>query len=241
MKKILSLTDASLDFSEKSNLKKSYIVASSYRSGSTYLCTSLWETGLLGAPWEYLNYYSEMNVMAARMGVATPEAFLQGLIDRRTTRNGVFGLKAHFQHFEAALKRYPKFLDVLAPVRFIYIKRGDVLAQAVSMAKAFQTNAWTSLTDDGQKQAKYDTNQIKHCLEEIEVQSSGWLNWFEEAGITPYTVLYEDLLADRDKVVREIVDFMGVGDDTPTPVSLPEMKKQGDSTNEQWISQFQAG
>ena len=39
-------------------LRKSYIVASTDRSGSTFFCSLLWQTGVLGAPAEYWNFRS---------------------------------------------------------------------------------------------------------------------------------------------------------------------------------------
>ena len=44
-----------LDFPGSAAQRKSYVVASSYRCGSTFFCSALWRTGVLGAPAEYLN------------------------------------------------------------------------------------------------------------------------------------------------------------------------------------------
>ncbi len=44
--------DARLDFPRSVPLRRSYVVASSYRCGSTLFCSELWRTGLLGAPAE---------------------------------------------------------------------------------------------------------------------------------------------------------------------------------------------
>ena len=53
---IRRLTDSRLDLPGPVSLRKSYIVASTDRSGSTFLCSMLWRTGVLGAPAEYWNY-----------------------------------------------------------------------------------------------------------------------------------------------------------------------------------------
>ena len=55
---ITRLTDPRLDFPGPVQLRRSYIVASTDRSGSTFLCSLLWQTGVLGAPAEYWNFRS---------------------------------------------------------------------------------------------------------------------------------------------------------------------------------------
>jgi hypothetical protein len=52
---IRTMTDERLDFAHRTPMRKSYIVASSPRSGSTYLCRLLGQSGLLGTPSEVLN------------------------------------------------------------------------------------------------------------------------------------------------------------------------------------------
>ena len=138
-------------FLESPPLRKSYVVASSYRCGSTYFCSRLWSTGVLGAPAEYLNVgVGRMlrHVMESRLQATSPEDYFAKLLACRTSSNGVFGMKAHYHHFEEALD--------LVSVDDRAIVAGDLhrtsvaatrLAQAVSMAKAMQTNSvdaqWT--------------------------------------------------------------------------------------------------
>src|SRR5215831_8187977 len=88
------------DFARSTEPDRAYIVASSYRSGSTHLCRCLWETGVMGAPWEYLNFENEMRAMWGRLGAKGPADYLAKLLAHRTSSNGVFGMKAHFHHFE---------------------------------------------------------------------------------------------------------------------------------------------
>jgi LPS sulfotransferase NodH len=232
------LTDERFDFKHLGPLRKSYIVASSYRCGSTFLCTGLWKTGILGAPWEYLNYNFELGAMTARLQASSPADYVHKLLGCRTSRNGVFGMKAHFPHFEDGLKRYPQLLETLSPLFYIYINRRDKLAQAVSMAKAFQTKSWTSLAPPDHRALKYDKEHIRRCLEEAELQRLGWLRWFENNNITPFVVNYEDLLADQASVIQNIVELLGVEGDQADEVDLVNVEKQGDRINDQWINRF---
>jgi trehalose 2-sulfotransferase len=232
--------DERLDFNHFGPLRKSYIVASSYRSGSQYLCWRLWQTGLLGAPSEILNPTSELRVLTNRLKAHSPADYIAKLLARRTSRNGVFGIKAHFHHFEAFLKEYPALLELLSPTTYIYITRDDKIAQAVSMAKALQTDAWTSRMEDGSKPVLiYNPQMIAHCLADIEQQDLAWRQWFESQNITPFIVTYDKLTSNTAGVIRSIIELLGVQNDEPEEVHVPPARKQGDETNQDWIERFQ--
>src|SRR5450432_3552170 len=104
---ILSMSDERLDYARATPVRKSYVIASSYRSGSTYLSWLLWKSGLLGAPSEVLNPTSELVLFMNRFKTTSQADYLAKLVQKRTGRNGVFGMKAHFHHFEGFLKECP--------------------------------------------------------------------------------------------------------------------------------------
>jgi LPS sulfotransferase NodH len=235
-----SLSDERFDFSHAAPLRKSYIIASSARSGSTYLARSLAQTGLLGAPSEVFNSATnEMQTLMARFRAYSHADYVAKLIANRTSRNGVFGMKAHFHQFEAFLKKYPPLLESLAPITYIYIDRRDKVAQAVSMAKALQTDQWSSQWRGSPRpMLRYDRELIAKSMSEVELQDARWLRWFELHNITPFRVTYEDLIADPAAIVRSVVERLGVQDDEPDDLNIPAIEKQGDDTNQEWIERF---
>jgi trehalose 2-sulfotransferase len=233
--------DPRLDFRQSVPPRQSYIVASSYRSGSTFFCAELMKTGVLGAPGEYLNVGDGRrlrDVMMRRLGATAPEVYFAKLLGVRTSRNGVFGMKAHFPHFEAALTWYPEMLQTLAPVTFIYLFRNDTLAQAVSLARAVKTDAWSTMDGDGPANLVYDGPLIAQCLKEVAQQKIGWSQWFERNHIRPFVVHYEDLIADTAGVVRSVVELLGVGNDEPEEVCIPTITRQADNVNLDWHAHF---
>lgn len=242
---ILHLNDPRLDFRRSVELRKSYVVASSYRCGSTFLCTELWRTGLLGAPWEYFNTRKASTAISIqeatmkRLQASTPQEYLTKLIACRTSKNGVFGVKAHFQDFEGAQKKNPGLLDTLAPVTYIFIDRRDKLAQAVSTARAMQTNSWISLAKPDMAKLRYDRDLISQCLGRNELQRLSWQQWFDLHDINPFVVFYEELMAHPAGVVRSIVEYLDVQDDEPNVIRLPSIEKQGDDTNTEWVARFE--
>jgi LPS sulfotransferase NodH len=237
-KAVPAVTDPNLDFNCAVPLQKSYIIASSARSGSNFLAWRLWSTGVLGAPCEYLNPNFEMHTMMNRLKASSPADYLAKLLVCRTSPNGIFGLKSHFHNFAAFLEDYPGFLETLSPVSYIYISREDKIAQAVSMAKAYQTAAWTSKMEGVPSASRYDRALIAKCLEEIEQQETSWLTWFRAHNLEPFKVIYEVLTANTAAVVQDIVEFLNVYDDKPEELVVPAVDKQGDRTNADWIERF---
>jgi LPS sulfotransferase NodH len=243
-KPIHRLADRRLDFPRSVALRKSYIVASTDRSGSTFLCSLLWRTGVLGAPAEYWNYRSRPGAkpigtqMMERLNASSPADYLEKLLACRTSKNGVFGVKAHSFDFKEVLRKFPKLLELLAPVTYVYIQRQDKVAQAVSMAKATQTGAWVAQAKSNTANLNYDRDLISKCLNFLERQDLDWMQWFEKHHIDPFVVVYEKLISDPTSVVRGILEFMGVEGDPREEVHPPDLEKQGDETNLEWVERF---
>jgi trehalose 2-sulfotransferase len=231
-----------LDFPRAVPLRQSYIIASSYRCGSTFVCSLLWRTGVLGAPAEYLNIGAgrmSRDIMMNRLNAVSPESYFAKLLQCRTSSNGVFGMKAHFPHFEAALAWYPSMLEVLSPTTFIYVDRKDSLAQAVSMAKALQTDAWQSVDEKTKETAAYREVSIAQCLQALQQQKQGWLRWFEQNAIEPFVVHYEDVLDNSAALIDSIKELLEVSHDEPDDVSVPVIEKQADQESREWRERFQ--
>jgi LPS sulfotransferase NodH len=220
-----------------------YVIASSERSGSTYLCLKLWQTGLLGAPWEYLNYQTEMKAMAKRWQTNDVDAYMRHVVQCRTSANGVFAIKAHHHHFSYVLEHYPRLLDALPAPRFISIRRRDRLAQAISLARAMQTNAWSSFAQQ-ENEPVYDAVLISRCLHKIDLQINGWAAWFASRAIEPLVVDYDELVARPDDIVDAVRRFVGIaesGDAEPgdaPALPIPMVERQADQTSDDWRSRY---
>lgn len=229
---------ARYDFLGPVPVRRKYVVASSYRCGSTHLCIALWATGAMGAPWEYLNFEGDMNGLMARLGVASAAQYASRLLAVRTSPNGVFGLKAHFPHFEAALRTSPQFGAYLRDAKFIRMVRRDRCAQAVSLAKSLQTGAWISLSSARRVPLFYSSEFIAACMEEISLQEDGWARWFAAQQITPLVVEYETLLADPEQTVDRVVQFVGAARSEGVAVAIVRPERQFDQVNAAWLQRF---
>jgi LPS sulfotransferase NodH len=226
------------DFPPCDSMRRAYIVAASYRCGSTYLCTEMWRTGVLGAPMEYLNYEGDTRLLYSRLRADSPADYLQKLIACRTSPNGIFGLKVHFHHFRTALHQFPGLLDLLNPVQFICLSRRDKVAQAVSLAKAFQTRAWMSLNPERRACTFYSREFIQECLEEVHAQEQQWNDWFKRHSILPLRIEYEGFMESPAETLDSLKRALGCEDSTSPEVPLPPVRRQSDNTNDDWIRRF---
>jgi hypothetical protein len=61
-------------------------------------------------------YENEMRGMWTRLHAKGLGNYTAKLLAWRTSPNGVFGLKAYFHHFEAALRRFPELARIATSV-----------------------------------------------------------------------------------------------------------------------------
>jgi LPS sulfotransferase NodH len=134
----------------------SYVICAVQRSGSFLLCEALKNTGLAGNPEEYfLNGEGwEDRWWARQHGVTSRSDYLHLVHEKGTSPNGVFGTKIRWNYFQTMLKSLrvlPDYREMEAPqlmaavfpnVHYIWITRRDKVRQAVSWAKAAQTDIY---------------------------------------------------------------------------------------------------
>lgn len=164
--------------------------------------------------------------------------------DAGTTPNGVFGLKLMWGYFEDLLTRLRELGDASLDVsllarhfpspRFVWLRRDDVAAQAVSWAKAIQTGHWHHWdARDPDAAAVYDRGQIDALAREAATHDAAWRAWFAANEIEPLVVRFEDLVADTVAATRAVLDFVGVAADD---VSIAELTvKTSDDLNSDWL------
>lgn len=240
-----------------------YVVASLPRTGSTLLCRTLWDTGLVGAPSEYLNpmqirdwevrFGSPVARLAhlplggpllalvgcGRWTQARRRAHLARVVARRT--GAWFGLKIHRHHFE---RWFPdadpaRLLGPhVAPIRWVRLTRRDRVAQAVSWVRALQTGRWAG--DRGSLvPPRYSRRAITGALARIARDEAAWDAFFADRGLDPLALTYEELATDLDGAVRAVLRWLEV----PAPDRLPDpsLPRQADARTRRWIARFRAG
>jgi trehalose 2-sulfotransferase len=218
----------------------------------TWLLAGLLEsTNVAGHPHEYFWRGTE-DANRRNWNVSSFSEYLTRVKEVGTSENGLFAAKLMWGYM-------PEFLDNLRSLtgktvgsdrvlieqffpqpRFVFVWREDVVAQAVSWAKATQTGRWhhwDALTDE--VEPLFDFDQIDALAREATMHNAAWRRWFSENGIDAFHVRHEDLVKDMDGVTRGVLAFLGI--DLPTgSVVAARTVRAGDARNKEWIARYLA-
>jgi LPS sulfotransferase NodH len=257
------------DLESPGTTSSSVIVACEARTGSELLCRALESTGVVGAPEESFNpdgisrAVTPLGVPVPTSGArvrrwvrrlalqpgwyvydafdpTTFAVYVDEATRRRTGPNGVFSAKVPWTSIHDVFGRYGFDVTTLpGPITWIHLTRRDLVAQAVSWARARQTGDWGRRPDgtSAPKPARYDDDLVLTCFETAGQAVDGWNAFFAAHGIDPIRVTYEDLATDYESTVRGLLDALGHHE---TPVPAPTVKRQADATNAEWATRFRA-
>jgi LPS sulfotransferase NodH len=246
--------------------ERSYLICANQRSGSTLLCRALSDTGLAGHPREYFladrpeavagGYWEDGPLAREHGGVRNRGEYLDLVYRLGTSSNGVFGAKLMWNNVVWAVKRFREmdefaalskradvFYAVFPSLSVVHLVRSDVVRQAVSWARAAQDGVWFV----SERRPPSPTGEPEYCYEFISnlvglllKGERGWSRLFSELGLTPYHVLYEDLLSDDGyrASVAAILSHLGLESDIEIPA--PRTLRQADRINEAWTQRFLA-
>lgn len=240
------------------------IIATTPRTGSTLLGRTLGATGLVGRPDEFLLPIVMWN-RARRWGVPRVPAadtlrylregkrrawneydyfpftarstrnFLLVAGRREQSANGVFALKVHQSNFHVAMERNGLTPDLWgAPVTWLRTRRRDRLAQAVSLVRAEQTKQFSHRMV-ARGETRYDRDAIADAIVRLDAQERAWDAYFASHGTDPLLVVYEDLVADHEGTVSNVLARLGHHDVIVPP---PPIERQGDRLNVEWMERF---
>jgi len=226
----------------------SCIVMGLPRAGTSLLCNLLERTGVAGRPNEYL-WRDEEGKLFEGWRVEGDESYLNRIIDLGTTPNGVFGLKLMWTYLDDAigfLRRATGSHDLDDAVvlerafpapRCVSIRRKDVVAQAVSWAKAVQTEEWYAGDPARVSEApSFDLAQIRGLVSTTQRLERFAHQWFKTHEIEPLEVTYEELVSYMDGTTRRVLEFL----EQPAPDGRiePSLRPQADSINAEWVSRY---
>lgn len=193
-----------------------------------------------------------------QMAIRSPDGdyrfadFLAAVIEEGRTPNGVFGLRVMWGTMATLVDEIRRQgaegtdVDVLTRtfgrLRFVYLCRRDVVAQAVSRYRAESTSIWHLAPHDAKTAERpaerYDRDAIAGFVDEAHRHNRAWLDWFDGNAVEPLSITYEALDHDHAGTTRRVLDFLGLeGANKSIEVKNVRM---ADATNQAWIDRFRA-
>jgi LPS sulfotransferase NodH len=229
--------------------ERTYILASVPRTGSTYVSHLLWQSGCLGAPLEYFNFLPTGHYGSVSGSPEKQIELWRSILHRRTSPNGVFGVKAfpsmvqHLAQRNAAL-----FQEVTATLlaganpRIVQLKRRDRAAHAISYARARLSGIWRAEQEKAQPSSvEYSEAAVEEALQVLGREESGWESLFAYRRIEPLILWYEDVVEQPETAVRQVSDHVGVALDSSMQVTVPEIRRQSQVDAVKWTERHAHG
>jgi len=230
----------------------SYLICSAPRTGSTLLAEALAKTGVAGKPREYFDIHerNERHWME-RLQITDDAEYLEKVIEAGTTPNGVFGAKVHWHQLQVLTDKLRKgraqtdgtlsstLSAALPALRYIWIRRRNKVAQAISYYRASQTDQWRrqpSTAPDRPAAAhlcEFDFHEIDRLVGLVEEFDAQWQRYFSEREISPLVLVYEEFIADYEGTVRRAMDYLEVGG-MLAPIPAPPLLQQADEISAEW-------
>lgn len=240
--------------------RASYLICATPRSGTTLLCDLLTETGKAGVPH---SYYRRQDIAwrAESWGVSQGEpsefdgAYLEAVMRVGTGATGVFGLRLMWGTVAELCERLSGLFagerttaallnKAFGPLFYVHVFREDKVAQAISLLRAEQSGLWHLAADGTERQRSappapigYDGARLAELVDELERDDAAWATYFEQSGISPVTVRYEDLAVHPEREVHKVLSALGHASISITPV-VARTAKMADHISHGWRERF---
>jgi len=235
--------------------QRCYVVCTIPRSGSNLLTDGLHATRRAGRPKQFflrasMPHFAALHQLnlAGNFG-----AYIRDITKATATSNEVFGFKLmswYLDDFLGRLRETRAFgdaatddltllLNAFPRLRFVHIVRRNKLRQALSKARAAQTNLWK--VQEGkttEREPQFDAELIEQSLKEAERQGEIWHCFFQRIGIEPFEVEYEKLCHDYEGTIRSVLDFLHISLPRGARIGPPVTIRQADEISRIWEERF---
>jgi trehalose 2-sulfotransferase len=245
--------------------RQSYLLWFSQRVGSTMLTQALEDTGIAGRPREWLEDPAGHG-LPAKYEVPDAVQLRDFLWREAATPNGVMGSKygmsagVHRELTGLFAGVIPGVVDpdgrkawaaIFPDCTHVFMTRRNKLRLAVSWLRAIRSQEWhrpnradtvfgeaPQRTNAADVIDRYDRDGLEFLLSGINQQEADIQDQFDRWGVVPYTVVYEDLVADYQATVRHLLDFLEIPGSADIDIPRPAFDRLADEASEAWYQRF---
>lgn len=135
--------------------------------------------------------------------------------------------------------------EVFPNCQHIFLTRRNKIRQAVSWWRAIQDEVWHLTNEESHAnpdtfyEEKYNLDALKALLQELMLKECNTQAYFQANGIVPLTICYEDLVADYEGTVRDVLRYLGLYQPS---MHIPAMhyRQTADHKSEIWVDRLRA-
>jgi trehalose 2-sulfotransferase len=235
------------------------ILCATQRCGSTLVVEDMRNSAVLGIPEEYFIPWTK------RQTKTNWQVAFNSICKRSQGSNGISSIKIMANQLPAVEEglatfiepkpdcSFPSMATVFTSSKWVWLKRDNIVAQAISRVMAKQTginhatgasnedhfagNLLKGYKDDYNKDSVYRFEAILNQVVSIELENLCWKRFFETASIAPLVLVYEDIIAGQGMRHLELIgDLVNIGNCVN---KVPRrMVKLSNSVSTEWEERF---
>jgi len=243
--------------------RRTLVICTQQRSGSTLLGEALYFSGGLGCPLEYFHGGFRPG-FAARWKADDLPTYVAALHRHRTDPSGTLAIKLFWRDVVQLLREYApsEFTDLFrftpAPMpptihrrilaiisgilpnpTFVLLGRRDQVRQAVSQYRAVEARRWRKFVEGAAGgEPAHNFNLTFRILAGIQLHNAHWHDFFRANGACYHALDYEDLAQSYESTLARLFAAIGRPDASIPP---PRLHKQADGHSERLARQFIVG
>lgn len=228
--------------------RRRYVIYFTPRSGSSWLSDVLTASKLMGKPHEWFNPNFIPNI-ARGVNADSLERYVD-MLRRKHKRGNYFSTEITIFQLHRVFGDEATFVEYFPPdIPAFYLRREDMILQAVSLAKAVETsvfhtkNTTADMVDEADRAFSYDARAIGKWLTHILDQERRIEAYFARFGIRPHCLSYEQITSmGEEATLRQFMKHLrprlyNAGKPKRFNFS-PAHKKIGTSRNAEYAERF---
>jgi LPS sulfotransferase NodH len=237
----------------------SYVICTAPRAGSTLLTEFLTGTNIAGKPAEYFDIHDHNEkYWTQKLGIQHDSEYFDRVVDTATTSNGVFGVKLLWHQSPAIIAKLAHSLhresggddslhhllrQKLGDVRYIWLRRQNKVAQAISYYRASRTGLWRSSDARTEQRARADVelpfnyaliDQNLRLVNEFDLR---WHDYFHRHRLKALMIFYEHFAVNAEQTIQKINEFLGISHGGIV-IRPPRLERQSDQRSLEWEQRF---
>jgi trehalose 2-sulfotransferase len=224
-------------------IRLSYLVCATPRTGSNFLCEVLSRFGVAGHPEEY---FWQRSFWYERWGVSDFATFIDAVREHGTSGNGVFGSKLMWDQVNDLVRELVATLGVtgdsparvfelaFANLHYVWLRRTDRIRQGISYYRALETKRWRSTdTTSISRAPSFNFDKIRSLIQLCEWEDASWQEFFEQNAITPLLVRFEELATAPELTAQKIMANLGIEPPARVPIDPWRHQRQADALTDE--------